>query len=434
VQQLELFSPADFGEQNRVVQTHQPSELATPLEAQLQILPRDNKVAPATPSFAGTKGRIVPKRRFQTGTFVKRRGKWVGMWRVDVLKSDGTIKREQRSKAFVGLSERAARAEFQPILDSVNSANHASPPVPKNAANLRMVIAEWRDQIAGTLKPSSRKTAESHLRRHIEPLLGDCVLKELTAKRVQAFATSLSSGERGRKTIENILLTLSSIVSAARIWGYDIPKISLSGLSLPQRSIRKVRCYTFLEMWKIIRSADEPMATICFILSVTGMRIGEVLGLRMEDLDFGKKLVKVRCSVYAGKLGTPKSAASIADLPMPAQLEKRILAYLRSDVYRQNALDLLFVNRRSRPFSANKLREKKLRPLLIELGIPIAGFHAFRHAVASELIDSGAPITVVQAQLRHSDPRVTLGLYGHVVPQSQRDAVRDLAERLEANC
>ncbi len=68
------------------------------------------------------------------------------------------------------------------------------------------------------------------------------------------------------------------------------------------------------------------------------------------------------------------------------------------------------------------------------LGIPPAGFHPFRHVVASELIDSGAPIKVVQAQLRHSDPRITLGLYGHVVPQSQRDAAKDLAERLEANC
>ena len=49
------------------------------------------------------------------------------------------------------------------------------------------------------------------------------------------------------------------------------------------------------------------------------------------------------------------------------------------------------------------------------------------------MIDSGGAITVVQAQLRHSGPRMTLGLYGHVVPQSQRDAVGDLAERLEAN-
>jgi integrase len=115
---------------------------------------------------------------------------------------------------------------------------------------------------------------------------------------------------------------------------------------------------------------------------------------------------------------------------MPPALESRVRRYLSSRHYRKNDLGLLFVNRRGRPYSANKLREKKLRPLLAKLRIPLAGFHAFRHAVASELIDSGAPITVVQAQLRHSDPRITLGLYGHVIPQSQRDAVGRLAARL----
>jgi hypothetical protein len=58
------------------------------------------------------------------------------MWRIDVLQSDGTIKREQHSKTFVGLSERAARAAFQPILDRVNAENHATPPVPKNLGAL----------------------------------------------------------------------------------------------------------------------------------------------------------------------------------------------------------------------------------------------------------------------------------------------------------
>lgn len=397
----------------------------------------NSTVPRATPSSTGTKGiHIVPKRRFQKGTFVKRNGNWVGMWRVDVLRPDGNIRREQRSKTFVGLSERAARSAFQPILDSVNAANGATPPFPRKAGTLSSVIREWRDQVASTWKPSARKAAESHLRRHIEPMLGDCALPELTTKRLQSFVTALSTAHmangqrRTRKTIENILLTLSSIVSTARAWGYTIPKVSLSDLSLPQDMPRQSRFFVLRDMQRIVRAADEPLGTICFLLSATGMRIGEVLALRAQDLDFQRKLIKVRCSTYAGQIGTPKSKASIADLPMPPALESRLKKYLSSGHYRKNDLGLLFVNRRGRPYSANKLREKKLRPLLTRLRIPLAGFHAFRHAVASELIDSGAPITVVQAQLRHSDPRITLGLYGHVIPQSQRDAVGSLAARL----
>src|SRR5215475_204580 len=77
-------------------------------------------LAAATSSLMGKKRGAVPKRRFQKGTFTKRGDSWVGMWRVDVLQPDGTTVREQRSQTFVGLSERAARKAFQPILDAVN--------------------------------------------------------------------------------------------------------------------------------------------------------------------------------------------------------------------------------------------------------------------------------------------------------------------------
>lgn len=118
------------------------------------------------------------------------------MWRIDVTQPDGTIRREQRSKTFVGMSERAAHAAFQPILDAVNKASGAVAPVPKDAATLNSLIAEWREQVAGTLKPSTRRALESHLRCHIVPTLGDCVFSELTSKRLQGFVTALSNGIR----------------------------------------------------------------------------------------------------------------------------------------------------------------------------------------------------------------------------------------------
>src|SRR5215469_16231981 len=76
-------------------------------------------------------------------------------------------------------------------------------------------------------------------------MLGDCALPELTTKRLQSLVTALSTArmangkERTRKAIENILLTLSSIVSTARAWGYAIPKVSISELSLPQDRPKK---------------------------------------------------------------------------------------------------------------------------------------------------------------------------------------------------
>ena len=91
---------------------------------------------------------------------------------------------------------------------------------------------------------------------------------------------------------------------------------------------------------------------------------------------------------------------------------------------------LLFVNRNGRPFSANKLRERQLHPLLKKLDIPRGGFHSMRHGTASALLADGATPAVVQRQLRHSDARITLGIYGHVVGDEQRSFVENRSAKL----
>jgi integrase len=113
---------------------------------------------------------------------------------------------------------------------------------------------------------------------------------------------------------------------------------------------------------------------------------------------------------------------------MPPQLEVRLLRHL-AKVHSETGL--LFFNKNGRPYSANKLREKQLHPLLLRLGIPRGGFHAARHGATSEMLANGVSLTVVQKQMRHSDARITLGIYGHVVGNAQRDAVEKHEERIE---
>ena len=71
--------------------------------------------------------------------------------------------------------------------------------------------------------------------------------------------------------------------------------------------------------------------------------------------------------------------------------------------------------------------EYGLWPVLNALKIPRCGLHAFRHTHASLLLDSGATPKVVQEQLRHADPRMTLGVYGHVLGDARTDAVEKVA-------
>jgi hypothetical protein len=123
------------------------------------------------------------------------------------------------------LSERAAWAKFQPYLDRVNT---IVPTPKKSGMTLEEFAGEWRSTIAVNLKDSTVRAADSHLRVHLLPKLGRLLLPEISTKVTQTFVTSLALGGLERKTIENILLTLSSLLRTARAWGYATGSFSLS--------------------------------------------------------------------------------------------------------------------------------------------------------------------------------------------------------------
>ncbi len=144
-------------------------------------------------------------------------------------------------------------------------------------------------------------------------------------------------------------------------------------------------------MGRLIAAAPDPLSTIIALTVVLGLRIGETLALRVSDIDFAKRIIRVRQSVDAAtrNVGAVKSRASSADLPMSPQLETRLRAHLRKH---DGKSELLFTNKRGRALSANKLRAKQLHPLLEKLGIERGGFHSMRH---------GQPVPCLQTvQLR----------------------------------
>ena len=384
--------------------------------------------ATSSPVQAG----VALRRRFQKGTLIIR-GKVptrYGMYREDVLQSDGTFKRMQRCVVLgpvSSLSERAARRRFQPYLDHVNSSANLPP---RSGLTLEGFVEEWRTSVAVMKKSSTARAAESHLRAHILPKLGSLRLAEINTKSVQSFVAYLATG-RSRKTVENVLLTLSSILRTARAWQYACGNFLLADITMPSEGVKKEqRSFTDEEVGKILKVAREPYGTIYAITSDLGLRIGETLALRISDVDFSRKIIRIRQSVDAATRTVQgvKSKASSADLPLSPGTESRLRKHLRNH---DGTTDLLFVNRNNRPFSANKLREKNLHPLLEKLGIPRGGFHSMRHGATSALFADGASPAVVQKQMRHSDPRITLGVYGHVVGNQQRDAVEVRSARIE---
>lgn len=373
------------------------------------------------------------RRRFQEGSWRCRNGVWSCKYREYVDRADGTQKTFDRGKSFAGLSERAAKAAMQPILDAVNAANKAEAQLVVSPASrtLNDIVGDYRKLVVPHRKPRGVETTESHLRAHIIPELGQVPLTQLDVRRVQEFVNKISPGRSG-KMVENIVLTLTGIIRHASKWNKEVQPINVSDLTMPPKEKAKPPFLSGQEIKTLIKASRGVLRTILIVLALTGMRINEVLGLRVEDVDFENRVIHVTKSAYNGKLGTPKSVASAADIPLSAVLAKELRKHLKSKHFRENPLGVLFANRHLRPYSDNKLREKHLRPLLKSLDMKAVGFHAIRHGVASELINSGTPITAVRDQMRHSDVRVTLGIYGHVIGNTQRKAVEGLSRFIGA--
>src|SRR3974377_1099169 len=128
--------------------------------------------------------------------------------------------------------------------------------------------------------------------------------------------------------------------------------------------------------------------------------------------------------MWHGQVVTTKTEESENTIPMTQALKAKLQAHLLNHSH-----ELVFVNRRGRPFSRNKIVQTVLHPALHKLGISHkgkrVGLHAFRHTLASMLLQTTG-VAVAQRQLRHSDASTTPGHYGHILGNDHRDAVEQI--------
>ena len=373
----------------------------------------------------------MARRRFQKGRLFLRGKKnpvWTGRWREDVIGADGRVIRIERSQVLGPKTEiptqRLAERKLEQLLLRVNATDYR----PIRVATVAEFAERWQGEVLVNRKPSTILVSKVHLRCHILPILGMLKLDEVGSEAQQYFVNRIAV-RLSRKTVVNVLGTLSSMLGTAKRWGYACATVRIADLSLPESSVTKsARFFSADEVRKIIAAASEPWATLFSLAAMTGMRIGEILGLQLGDLDFQAGLIHVRRASWRGRIQTPKSAASVAALPMPMHLAEVLQSYLKQ--WPSNPMRLLFANKKGGPLLADKVVRDRLWPILDQLKIPRCGMHAFRHTHTSLLWDVGASATVAQAQLRHSDARITLGVYGHVMGDSQRQAVERIADLL----
>jgi integrase len=368
------------------------------------------------------RGGTLARRRYQNGCLFirgKRKKLWVGQWREDFVEPNGTVRRRLIKRVIGSVSDyptqKLATRQLQSVLSKINSPDYR----PYKAATFGEFSTLWSERVLAMQKPSTIRAANSHLRCHLVKYFGQMNLDIIGQETVQQFVSSVAK-DLSRHTITNLLCTLGSILKTAREWGYNVAEVKSGALAIPSDVLKKQPAeFTTAQVHLILGKAEEPWRTLFLLAATTGMRAGELLGLQVGDVDFDTRVIRVRRSTWYGKVQTVKTKQSVRTLPMPDAVASVLKTHIAT---RPSGADTwLFVTRNNRPPSSNDVVEHHLWPVLDALGIPHCGLHAFRHTQSSTLVSEGAPITVAQAQLGHTDPRVTLGIYSHVVPSQQRE-------------
>lgn len=377
---------------------------------------------------SGERGSMARK-RYQKGFVYLDGDKWKGRYREDVITGQGTkrVRREVILGSRREMTKPLAERRMEVVLARINGLDYR----PGRVATFGEFLERWKVEVLTKQQPSSARAVKSHLCCYIVPQLAMLRLEQFGVENQQNFLTRVFEKGVSRKTLLNVLGTLSSILTTARDWGYNCEKIDVSKLRLPPRNARyEARHFTVEQLQTILTIAEEPWRTLFCILSLEGLRAGEALGLQWGDIDLDRQLLHVRRSAWYGKIQTVKSQASETVLPIPTALNTILKDYLAQ--WKPNPQGFLFVTRNGRPPSSNKVVEYRLWTILDALGIPRCGLHAFRHTHTALLLDSGATPKVVQRQLRHSDARTTLEIYGHVVGDAHREAVEKVSSVVDA--
>lgn len=159
-------------------------------------------------------------------------------------------------------------------------------------------------------------------------------------------------------------------------------------------------------------------------LHVSGLRANEILGLYVEDLEVDGNLIWIRRGAWNGKIQTVKTPESETSLPMTPIVKQMLQAHLMGHTHQ-----LLFPNKLGRPYNRGRVVKKIFHPILDKLRIPRkgcrVGFHAFRHTLASMLLQTTG-VKVAQRQLRHSETAFTVEVYGPVLGDDHTDAMDNL--------
>lgn len=295
----------------------------------------------------------------------------------------------------------------------------------------------WLEEVVKSAnKPRTYRSYQDMVRLHISPVIGHHELAKLTPAHVQAMLNALLVKRLSPRSVAYARAVLRRALNVAMRW-YGLAR-NVAALVEPPRSYRHQITPLAVEQARALLAAvkEHRLAALYHLALTLGLRRGELLALRVEDVDLeaGTLTITGTLQWIDGELvrGTPKTAGSTRVVPLPPDVVRVLRAHLqRLEEERQregwSEHGYLFPSVRGTPINPYNLL-RHFKNALEVAGLPeTTRFHDLRHSCATLLVAQGVHPRVIMEILGHSSINVTMNTYSHVVPEAQRAAAAQLA-------
>jgi integrase len=364
----------------------------------------------------------------QTGTVVQRGNSWYLRFYEPVL-LDGKIVKRQKAVKLVQVSREYATAE---AVRAAGLVGQVLAPINTNAgtAEAGQPLTEFLEYVylpyvREHLKPSTFKNYNDRCKL-LKPHFGTIELRKVRTPDIERFMDGVAAGkQRANQSFLHLKAFLSGAFTYAQRKGLVVTNPVLPAKAPKGLPKGETAAYTLEEIQKMLAVLDEPARTIVLVLALTGLRVGELQGLRWEDID-GNEL-HIRRSVVKGHISDVKTTASKGAIPLLPIVRKALEEHRK-----RSAGGFIFSGVISgKPMIVENLLRLYMIPQLEAAGLAWSGWHGFRRGVATNLHKLGVDDLTISRILRHASVAITQMAYIKPVSRKSQAAMGKLAKAFQ---
>jgi integrase len=297
------------------------------------------------------------------------------------------------------------------------------------------------DSVLDTVRPTTYERYEQIVRIHIRPALGAMKLKNLAPVHVRGLYREKLQAGLSARTVQYIHVTLHKALKQAVQDGL-IPRNTTEAVKPPQVRREEIRPLSAEQVKVLLETACGDRLEALFVLAIhTGLRQGELLGLKWEDVDLEDGTLRVRRTLATAKGGpvlmAPKTKSSRRSVKLTQGAMDALRSHLKGQLqeidgagslWQENGL--VFASEIGEFLDRRYLTSRRFKALLERAQLPEIRFHDLRYTCATLLLSSNVNPKIVSEMLGHATIAITLDTYSHVLPNMRDQAAAAMEEAL----